>query len=94
VSVSPALPADNTFVRVKRAVESALRSSDLQRTVLQPAAFMEVHCGPALGWDFEKARARILGAADVPRSYVSLHDIALVAVAAALDPAPRIGTCA
>ena len=79
VSVSATLPPDNAFVRAKRTVERALRSSGLAWTILQPAAFMEVHCGEPLGWDFARARARILGDANLPRAYVSMHDVAHLA---------------
>jgi uncharacterized protein YbjT (DUF2867 family) len=86
VSVSPALPASNAFMRAKRDVEEAVRAGGVPWTILQPAAFMEIHCGPPLGWDFVRARARVLGDADLPRSYVSLHDVAALAAEAAVNP--------
>lgn len=86
VSVSPTLPASSTFVRAKRSVEEAVRVSGVPWTILQPAAFMEVHCGAPLGWDFVRARARVLGDRAVPRSYVSLHDVAALAAEVAVNP--------
>lgn len=86
VSVSPTLPALNAFVQAKRGVEEAVRASGVPWTILQPAAFMEVHCGPPLGWDFTRARARVLGDANLPRSYVSLHDVAALAAEVAVNP--------
>jgi uncharacterized protein YbjT (DUF2867 family) len=60
-SLSPSLPANNTFVRYKREVENAVRSSGLLWTILQPSAFMEIHAGAAGGWNFVNGRARVMG---------------------------------
>jgi uncharacterized protein YbjT (DUF2867 family) len=76
VSISPVLPADNLFIRCKREVEIAVRTSGMGWTILQPAAFMDVHLGAPLGWDYVKGRARILGSPDVVKSYVSADDVA------------------
>lgn len=86
VSVSPGLPADNPFVRAKRVVEAALQTSGLAWTILQPSAFMQIHCGPTLGWDFTAGKARILGSPTAPRSYVSVTDVADLAVEASVNP--------
>jgi uncharacterized protein YbjT (DUF2867 family) len=86
-SLSPVLPADNDFVRAKRAVESALRSSRMAWTILQPAAYMEIHAGPVAGWDFAAGRARIIGPGRAPMSYISIRDVAAIAVEAATHPA-------
>lgn len=87
VSLSPALPPDNDFVRAKRAVESALRSSRMAWTILQPSGFMEVHAGPVAGWDFAAGRARIMGGGRAPMSYISVQDVAAIAVDAVTNPA-------
>jgi uncharacterized protein YbjT (DUF2867 family) len=86
-SLSPTLPADNDFVRAKRAVESVLRSGRMLWTILQPAAFMEIHAGPATGWDFAKGRARIVGDGRAPMSYICVQDVAAFAVEAVDNPA-------
>jgi uncharacterized protein YbjT (DUF2867 family) len=86
-SVSPALPSNNDFVRYKREVESALRASPLDWTILQPSAFMEIHAGAATGWDFQGGRARLMGSGRVPISYISIADVAAFAVAAIENPA-------
>ena len=86
-SLSPVLPADNDFVRAKRAVESALRSSRMAWTILQPAAYMEIHAGPVAGRDFAAGRARILGEGRAPMSCISVQDVAAFAVDAATNPA-------
>jgi len=86
VSVSPNLPADNPFVLYKREVERAIRASGMTWTILQPSAFMEIHAGAPLGWDFAAGRARIMGSGRAPMSYISLNDVAQFA-ALAIDDA-------
>ena len=84
-SISPSLPANNTFVRYKREVERAVHSSGLQWTILQPSAFMEIHAGPIGGWDFVKGRARVMGSGRVPVCYISLTDVAALAAASVTE---------
>lgn len=86
VSLSPRTPANNPFVCYKREVERTIRASGIRWTILQPTPFMEIHAGPALGWDFSKCRARILGSGKVPISYISVHDVAEFAVLAIDSP--------
>ena len=85
-SVSPALPSNNPFVRYKREVEAAVRSSSLEWTILQPSAFMEIHTGAVAGWDFERGRARLMGSGRARASYISVADVAAFAVAAIEHP--------
>jgi len=86
VSLDPGFPESIPFVQFKREVERAVRASGMKWTILQPVAFMEVHLGPALGWDVEKGTGRILGDGNQQVSYISLHDVAAFAVRA-LDEA-------
>jgi uncharacterized protein YbjT (DUF2867 family) len=86
-SVSPALPADNPFVSYKRQVEQALQRSRMAWTILQPAAFMEIHAGPFGGWDFSRCRARVIGSGRAVVGYVSVCDVAAFAVASIEHPA-------
>ena len=86
-SVTPALPSNNQFVAIKREVEAAVRASGLRWTILQPAAFMEVHAGPVAGWDFGRHRARLVGRGDTPVDFISIHDVAAFATAALTHPA-------
>ena len=86
-SVTPRLPANNPFIRYKREVEAAVRASSLRWTILQPTAFMEVHTGSAAGWDFRAGRARFLGSGQAPIAFVSIRDVAAIAVAAVGNPA-------
>ncbi len=80
VSISPLAPADNLFVQCKRDVERAVRTSGMDWAILQPSAFMDVHLGPLLGWNFANGRGRILGSPRIVRSYVSADDVAEFAV--------------
>ena len=45
-------------------------------TILQPTAFMEVHLGAPLGWNFVSGRARIPGSPTLVKSYISVNDVA------------------
>ncbi|MEO7132658.1 MAG: SDR family oxidoreductase [Vicinamibacterales bacterium] len=85
-SVTPRLPANNTFVRYKREVEGVLRASGLNWTILQPCAFMEINTGPLAGWDLRKGRARLIGSGRVPLCYIAVADVAAFAVAAVDQP--------
>jgi uncharacterized protein YbjT (DUF2867 family) len=48
---------------------------------------MEIHTGAPAGWDFARARARIVGAGGVPVGYIAIADVAGFAVAALAHPA-------
>jgi NADH dehydrogenase len=85
-SVSPTMPANNPFIRFKREVEHRVRSSGVPWTILQPSAFMEIHAGPAAGWDFVHGRARVMGSGRAPICYISLDDVAAVAINCLTDP--------
>lgn len=86
-SLDPAMPANNAFVRYKREVEQAVRASGMTWTVLQPTAFMEINTGAPAGWDFSRARARLVGAGRTPVGYIAIADVARFAVAALAHPA-------
>lgn len=88
-SVSPSLPSNNRFVRYKRQVESTVRVSGLEWTVLQPTAFMEIHAGPPAGWDLIRGRARVAGSGSAPVGYISIDDVAKFAVAATASDAAK-----
>ena len=87
VSVSPALPANNPFIQYKREVERAVRASGMRWTIVQPSAFMEIHAGAPLGWDFRAGRARILGTGRTVVSHVSVTDVAALIASATENPA-------
>jgi uncharacterized protein YbjT (DUF2867 family) len=70
----------------KREVEARLQRSRMTYTILQPTCFDEVWLSPALGFDVTNATARIYGDGHSRTSWISLHDVALFAVAALDSP--------
>jgi uncharacterized protein YbjT (DUF2867 family) len=87
VSVGGSLPHDLPFIAAKRAVEAHLQGSGLTYTILRPTPFMEVWLGPALGFDWAGGRLRISGGGDAAQSWVSLGDVAEIAVRSLTHPA-------
>ncbi|PYE55309.1 SDR family oxidoreductase [Deinococcus yavapaiensis] len=77
------------LAKAKRAVENALRSSAMTFTILQPACFMEVWLGPAIGFDYAGGSAQVFGSGDAPVAYISLVDVARFVVASLDHPAAR-----
>lgn len=68
----------------KEQVEMAVRS--LNFTVIQASWFMEVWLGPALGFDYANAAARIYGPGTSPISWVSFRDVAEICAVALRHP--------
>jgi NADH dehydrogenase len=87
VSLDRALPANNPLVKCKREIERAVRESGMKWTILQPSAFMEIHAGTALGWDFAKGRARVMGSGRARMDYVAVEDVAQLAAESVLSAA-------
>jgi uncharacterized protein YbjT (DUF2867 family) len=81
----PATPLSDA----KRAVESELRSSGIAYTILQPSLFMEVWLGPMLFGDLSSGQVKIFGAGNGKVPYVSLTEVAQVAVYAATSQSAR-----
>lgn len=88
VSFAP-VGVDFALQRAKRAVEARVRESGMTYTILQPTDFMEVWLSPAVGFDAANGKARVFGAGDQPRSFVSLGDVARFCVAAIDAPGAR-----
>ena len=80
---------DAPLVRGKRAAEQHLIGSGLDYTILQPALFMEAWLGPMLFADTAAATAKVDGNRDVRFRYVSVQDVAEVAVQSVNNPAVR-----
>jgi uncharacterized protein YbjT (DUF2867 family) len=80
ISVSPNLPDTSPLVRYKRAAERAIRASGMRWTILQPSVFMDVWLSDKIGWDHAAGRATIFGGGTAPISWVSIVDVAEVAV--------------
>lgn len=73
----------------KRAVEDALGKSGMAYTVLQASLFMEVWLSPLLGFDYPNARATVYGTGEQKISWISLGDVAELAVRAPAIAAAR-----
>ena len=77
---------DYPLTRAKRNVESVLKKSRMNWTILWASWFMEVWLGPNLGFDFSNANVRIYGSGDSKISWVSFRDVAKFAVHALYSP--------
>jgi uncharacterized protein YbjT (DUF2867 family) len=91
ISFSSQIDLDFPLRNAKRAVERRLRESGLNYTILRPSFFMELWLGPAR-FDVANARAQIYGSGENPISWISLHDVAQLAVASLDNPAARDAT--
>jgi uncharacterized protein YbjT (DUF2867 family) len=85
VSLSGHLPLDFPLQSIKRSIEQRLIASGLQYTILRPSFFMETWLPqiPAIPGD----KIRVYGQGDQPIRWVSLKDVALLAVLAFQKPA-------
>lgn len=79
----------NPLVDAKRAVEDHLQRSGLTYTILRSTFFMEIWLSPHLGFDFGNAKATVYGLGQNKISYISLHDVADIAVSALSNSAAR-----
>ena len=72
----------------KLAVEDRLRRSTLQRVVVRPDAFQEIHLGPLGRFDLANGKVGVIGNGNAKHRWVSTADVAalLVAVAVETDP--------
>jgi uncharacterized protein YbjT (DUF2867 family) len=84
--------ADFPLRAAKRATAERLKASGIPWTVISASIFMEVWLGPHLGFDAANGKARVFGTGDAKISWVSYHDVAALAVAAAesSDAANRV----
>ncbi|KFA90038.1 SDR family oxidoreductase [Archangium violaceum] len=83
----PPNPLSFPLQDAKRAVERALRESGMPRyTLLQPTYFAEVWLGPALGFDYLHAQARLFGTGTGKLNWISLEDVARCAARALERP--------
>ncbi len=88
-SFSGNIDLDFPLRNAKRTVEDHLRLSGLAYTILRPSYFMEVWLSPAVGFDAANATASIYGAGENPISWISLEDVAEVAVRSLDNPVAR-----
>ena len=84
-------PMNETFPlqTAKRNIEKMLIRSNLNYTILQPGFFMEIWLGPAVGFDFPNSKLTVYGEGKNKISWVSLVDVAAVAVASLDNEAAR-----
>lgn len=80
LSFSGNIGRDDPLTRAKRSLERAVQGSGMRYLVLRPSFFMETWLGPALGFDYPRRRATIYGTGERPISWVSLADVAELAV--------------
>lgn len=83
-----ALPA-SPLGDAKAAVETHLKASGLEYTILQPSLFMETWLGPMLFCNPAAGTVKIYGRGDIPITYVAVGDVAEVAVQSVRNPAAR-----
>jgi NADH dehydrogenase len=92
MSFSGGIDRDFPSRHAKRAVETHVRESGLDWTVLRPSYFMEVWLSPAVGFDAANATATIFGTGENPISWIAIGDVAEFAVRALDAPAARDAT--
>src|SRR5215467_1854977 len=85
----PPMTPEFPLQSAKRAVENRLKSKKFTYTILQPTYFMEIWLGPALGFDYVRAKARIYGEGKNKISWIAIRDVARFAVASIENPAAR-----
>jgi uncharacterized protein YbjT (DUF2867 family) len=73
----------------KRAAEHALKTSGMTYTIVQTPHFWEIWCSPILGFDAQNRKARIFGDGNGRMNWVSLGDVAAVAIRALGSDAAR-----
>ncbi|HVD61261.1 MAG TPA: SDR family oxidoreductase [Gemmatimonadaceae bacterium] len=73
----------------KKDVEEHLRSGRIDYTILQPPQFMDVWLGPMLFGDPHAGQVKVYGAGMGKVAYISMGDVAEVAVNAVFSPSAR-----
>jgi uncharacterized protein YbjT (DUF2867 family) len=88
ISFSP-MPLEFPLQTAKRKVEKLLQESSMNYTILQSSFFMEIWLSPAVGFDFPKSKATIYGDGKNKLNWISLKDVAAIAVASLDNEAVR-----
>jgi uncharacterized protein YbjT (DUF2867 family) len=78
--------------RAKLATERRLAASPMQRVIVRPDAFQEVHLAPLGRFDINAGRVATFGKGDMKRRWVATDDVAalVAAVATESDPPPIV----
>jgi len=85
----PPMTPEFPLQSAKRAVENRLKSKNFTYTILQPTYFMEIWLGPALGFDYVRAKAIIYGEGKNKISWIAIKDVTRFAVASIENPSAR-----
>ena len=80
ISFSP-MSLEFPLQTAKRNIEKLLKESKMNYTILQPGFFMEVWLSPAVGFDLPQSKATIYGDGKNKLNWISLKDVAAIAVA-------------
>lgn len=72
----------------KMATESRLASSTLQRVVVRPDAFQEVHLAPLGRFDIAAGKVATFGSGERRHRWVATDDVAALVAAVAVEPDP------
>lgn len=88
-SFSGNIDRDFTLRNAKRAAEQHLKESGMVYTILRPSFFMEAWLSPAVGFDAANAKAAIYGTGDQLIAWISVKDVAQLAVESLVNPAAR-----
>jgi uncharacterized protein YbjT (DUF2867 family) len=74
--------------KAKLATEQRLARSGLQRVVVRPDAFQEIHLGPLGRFDMKAGKVSVFGKGNNPVRWVSTDDVAALVAAVAVEPDP------
>jgi len=80
------MPQEFPLQTAKRNAEQALMESGMDYTILQPTMFMEMWLSPIVGFNYPEAKATIYGDGKNKLCWVSLEDVAALAVASVDNP--------
>ena len=86
VSYTRHVDTDDPLTQAKRAVEECLRRSGMAFAILRPSFFMEMWLGPALGWELNEGKARVLGSGEQRVNWISAGDVDAAVVACVDNP--------
>ncbi len=74
--------------RAKVAVEERLRRTELERVIVRPDAFQEIHLGPVGRFDLARGKVSVIGKGDARLRWVATDDAAALIGAVATEPDP------
>lgn len=74
--------------RAKRAVEGRLGTSTLERVIVRPDAFQDIHLAALGRFDVAAGKVAVFGRGDSKRRWVSTDDVAALTARVAVEPHP------